>query len=105
MEEKIIQLDERDLDSIVGGAFNQSAVNKYGLTVLTGKSGAQGLQVEMTYTEGSAGSGSIIQKTGPMSEGTLKRYVEGTGSLTLKVKTNSGEMRALTQSQAKELFA
>ena len=45
--DKIQELDREDLDTVVGGVFNQNFIQQNNLQVFTGKSGAQGLRVRI----------------------------------------------------------
>jgi hypothetical protein len=106
MEEKMeMQLADESLDDIVGGAFNQQAVSKHGLNVLTGDNGAQGLIVQLTYQERKGSSYSGTSSNTVMSERTLKNYVNKPGELSVKVQTTTGEMKKLSRNDLKELFS
>ena len=51
----LVNLDDNELDNIVGGAFNQNFIAQYNLKTLTGKSGAQGLIVKSVCFQSSTG--------------------------------------------------
>jgi hypothetical protein len=107
MGEKMeMQLADEALDDIVGGAFNQDAVNRLGLDVKTGKSGAQGLIGTLTYQESSGSHAGVSRREGvPISENSLRTYMDRPGELSVEVRTTSGKPITLGKNELKELFS
>ena len=105
MEEKIVKLDDNDLDSVVGGAFNQNALSNLGLEVKTGKSGTQGVYVKMEYSSGHFPNMTAGSKTGWTSDENLKNIMSNDDNGSVSAKTTTGEMKPLTKSQIGELLS
>lgn len=106
MEEKIVKLDEDDLDTIVGGAYNQQAIAKFDLATRTSRSGAIGLYVATKHASGQL-PGSFQSGTSQSwtSEETLKTMLANHPNLSVSVQTTSGEMKTLTKSELGELLS
>ena len=106
MEEKIVLLDEKDLDSIVGGAFNQQAVAKLGLEVKTSKSGAQAFVGTIKASSGGLpGSFAGKESSGIISEKSLRDTLSNYDNVTVSVKTTSGDMKTLSKSDLSQLLS
>ena len=73
----LVNLDDNELDNIVGGAFNQNFIAQYNLKTLTGKSGAQGLIVKSVCFQSSTDGFSGMSSQGPCSEKRLAEQNRG----------------------------
>jgi hypothetical protein len=91
------QLSEDESEQIVGGAFNQDAIARYGLYLLTGHSGTQGLIASVPTARGT-------HDTRVISEDALRHYASMPGC-SVAVRTTSGAMRVLSSSELNELFS
>jgi bacteriocin-like protein len=100
------ELSDDDLEQISGGAFNPAVVNRLGLDVKTGKSGAQGLIGTLTYQESSGPHAGVSRREGvPISENSLRTYIDRPGELFVEVRTTSGRLIILGKNEIRELFS
>lgn len=99
-------LNDDDLDSIVGGAFNQSFIEQNNLQVFTGKSGAQGLRVRIHSSDPlvSAVMGSDISFMGTSSEKTLRTQFGKSDVTSVDILNNNGEWVSFSADAAKVLL-
>jgi hypothetical protein len=106
MGEKMeMQLADESLDDIVGGAFNQQAVKKYGLDVKTLKDGSQGLSVQLTQQTSSGSTyGSAVSRM-TLPENALRKFVDKHSEASIAVQTTSGEWKTLSRSEFNGLFS
>lgn len=105
MEEKIVLLDESDLDNVVGGAYNQGTISKLGLAIQTGKSGAQGIYVDMQYSSTQGSQVSAGSRQGWASDASLRNIVQNYDNVSVSVKTTSGEMKSLSKDELSQLLS
>ena len=94
-----VNLDDNELDNIVGGAFNQNFIAQYNLKTLTGKSGAQGLIVKSVCFQSSTDGFSGMSSQGPCSEKRLQSLVGNPNLKSLEIQNNKGEWISFTRDQ------
>ena len=95
----LVNLDDSELDNIVGGAFNQSVIEQYDLKTLTGKSGAQGLIVKSVCFQSSSSGFSSMSSQGACSEKRLQSLVGNPNLKSLEIQNNKGEWISFTRDQ------
>jgi hypothetical protein len=91
------ELVDDDLSQIVGGAFNPTAVSKYGLDVIT-VSGVQGLKVRRQ-----SASGAVSELI--LGERTLREHLPRHSEWSFEVKNNSGDWITLGRDELTELIS
>lgn len=107
MEEKIVQLNEDDLDNIVGGAFNQSAIDRLGLEITMNRRGESRLtaDVDAKNTSNPQVINTWRQMNDNLYESQLRNIVERYDQVSISAKTTSGEMKTLTKSDISDLLS
>ena len=95
----LVNLDDNELDNIVGGAFNQNFITQYNLKTLTGKSGAQGLIVKSVCFQSSTDGFSGMSSQGPCSEKRLQSLFSNPDLKSLEIQNNKGEWVSFTKDQ------
>lgn len=103
-DRNLVNLDDNELDNIVGGAFNQNFIAQYNLKTLTGKSGAQGLIVKSVCFQSSADGFSGTSSQGPCSEKRLQSLFSNPSLKSLEIQNNKGEWIAFTKDQLGDLL-
>ena len=100
----LVNLDDSELDNIVGGAFNQSIIERYDLKTLTGKSGAQGLIVKSVCFQSSSAGFSGMSSQGACSETRLQSLFNNPDLKSLEIQNNKGEWVSFTKDQLGDLL-
>ncbi|MDR1271879.1 MAG: hypothetical protein LBK04_02660 [Clostridiales Family XIII bacterium] len=82
------EIPDDELEQVSGGSFNMDVVDRLHLKVITGKhSGMQGLLGNIEYRQGS-GPTDVIRREGmPISESSLRAYMNMPGELIVEART------------------
>ena len=104
--DKIQELGREDLDTVVGGVFNQNFIQQNNLQVFTGKSGAQGLRVRIHSSDPlvRAVMGHDVSFMGTSSETTLRRQFSKAEVTSIDILDNNGQWVNFSPDKAKALL-
>lgn len=106
LNDKIQELNNDDLDMVVGGVLNQNFIQQNNLKVFTGKSGAQGLRVRIHSNDPlvQVVMGHDVSFMGISSEKTLRTQFSKADVSSINILDNNGKWVNFPPDKAKALL-
>lgn len=90
----LVNLDDNELDNIVGGAFNQNIIAQYDLKSKD-KKGLKVLYAKVEWAKG----GSAVSSAGMQTESSLKELYNDIGLKSISFETNQGSWVSFSREQ------